>query len=65
MKLFRRKLSVVFVATFLGAGPRVYAALAPEERAIADWLAKKQDEMVALLEKAVKIDSPSRRIASR
>lgn len=33
------------------------AALAPEEKAIADWLAKRQEDMTLLLERTVKIDS--------
>ncbi|MES2694606.1 MAG: M20/M25/M40 family metallo-hydrolase [Verrucomicrobiota bacterium] len=39
------------------------AALAPEEKALADWLAGQKESMVALLEKTVKIDSPSENVA--
>lgn len=42
---------------------RLGAALAPEEQAIVAWLAPRRDEMTALLEQAVKIDSPSENIA--
>lgn len=39
------------------------AALVPEEKAIADWLAGQKEAMVSLLEKTVKIDSPSENVA--
>jgi glutamate carboxypeptidase len=39
------------------------AAVSAEERAIATWIAGKQNEMVALLEKAVKLDSASENVA--
>jgi glutamate carboxypeptidase len=39
------------------------AAPSSDERAITDWLAGKQDQMVSLLERAVKIDSPSENLA--
>ena len=39
------------------------AALAPEERGMVDWLSSRQEEMVGLLERAVKIDSPSENLA--
>jgi len=53
-----------FVATVAWAGAaRLGAALSVEERAIVDWLAPRREEMTALLEQAVKIDSPSENIA--
>lgn len=39
------------------------AALAPEERRIADWLAAHENDMIALLERAVKINSPTENLA--
>lgn len=39
------------------------AAVSAEERAIADWAAAKQEDMISLLERAVKIDSPSENLA--
>lgn len=53
-----RRLLPAFAAIALAASP-VRAALAPAERAIADWVASKENDMVALLERAVKIDSPT------
>jgi glutamate carboxypeptidase len=41
----------------------VWGALAPQERTIADWLAQQQPGMISLLERAVKIDSPSENLA--
>ncbi len=41
----------------LVAGGGAHAALAPEEKTLADWLSKRQEEMTLLLERAVKIDS--------
>ncbi len=53
-----------FVATVAWAGAaRLGATLSVEERAIVDWLAPRREEMTALLEQAVKIDSPSENIA--
>ncbi len=49
-------------AALLSIG-NVHAALAPQERAIADWISGKQEDMVSLLEKAVKISSPSEDVA--
>lgn len=42
---------------------RLAAALAPAEQAIVDWLASRGENMTALLEEAVKIDSPSENLA--
>jgi glutamate carboxypeptidase len=39
------------------------AALSPQERALAEWAADRQEEMVTLLEKAVRIDSASENLA--
>ena len=39
------------------------AALAPAEQAMVDWLGGRQEEMVALLERSVLIDSPSENVA--
>jgi glutamate carboxypeptidase len=39
------------------------AALSPEERRIVDWATAQQEPMIALLEQAVKIDSPSENLA--
>jgi glutamate carboxypeptidase len=48
------------VSTFLFLTCSVaHAALSPEERKIVDWVAGKQNDMIALLERAVKIDSPT------
>lgn len=53
-----------FLALFFLAGAvRLGAVLSPEEKAIADWLTPRREEMTALLEQAVKIDSPSENIA--
>ena len=41
----------------------LFGALAPEEKAITEWLSGRQPEMIALLERAVKIDSPSENVA--
>ncbi len=51
------------VAAGLLAATPLPAALSPEEKKIADWLAGQQEEMIALLERAVKIDSPSENVA--
>jgi glutamate carboxypeptidase len=39
------------------------AAVSPEEQKIADWIARQQEPMIQLLERAVKIDSPSENLA--
>lgn len=41
----------------------VWGAITPEERAITEWLGKQQEQMIGLLERAVKIDSPSENLA--
>ncbi|MBI5771851.1 MAG: M20/M25/M40 family metallo-hydrolase [Verrucomicrobia bacterium] len=50
------------VLGIIGAA-RLRAELSPEEKKLADWLAGQQEEMIALLEKSVKIDSPSENVA--
>jgi glutamate carboxypeptidase len=45
---------IAFVAIIVSTAR---AALSPEERKIADWIGGQQDNMIALLERAVKIDS--------
>ncbi len=44
-------------------GSPVIAALAPAERAIADWALARQEEMTGMVEQAVRIDSPSENLA--
>src|ERR1041384_5904164 len=55
MKL-RPGILIVPIALALASGI-AQAALAPEEKALADWLGKRQEDMTLLLERAVKIDS--------
>ena len=43
--------------------PVCQAALAPSERALADWLAGRQEEMTTFLGRAVQISSPSENVA--
>lgn len=64
MKSPRRVLRVLFLAVccWLQAGD-ARAALAPEEARVVAWLARQEEEMVALLERAVKIDSTTENVA--
>jgi glutamate carboxypeptidase len=49
-----RGVAVAAAIVFAASG---HAALAPEEKALADWLGKRQEEMTLLLERTIKIDS--------
>jgi len=53
----------IIILGAMATAARLGAALSPEERAIVDWLAPRREEMTALLEQAVRIDSPSENIA--
>lgn len=48
---------------FLFLVSSVHAALAPAERALVDWVEGRQEAMISLLEKAVKVSSPSEDLA--
>ncbi|MSU66485.1 MAG: M20/M25/M40 family metallo-hydrolase [Opitutus sp.] len=51
-----RRLSV---GLLVGLAPCTFAALSPAEQALADWCNARQEEMTAMLEHTVKIDSPT------
>lgn len=47
------------VGLLVGIAPCAFAVLSPEEKAIADWCNARQEEMTAMLERSVKISSPT------
>lgn len=52
-----RFVSLLFLSSF------AHAALAPAERALVDWVEGQREDMISLLEKAVKVSSPSEDLA--
>jgi glutamate carboxypeptidase len=59
MRLSLSRSSFLLLSLIVLAIAPARAALAPTERAIADWVNGHQEETFALLERAVKIDSPT------
>src|SRR3954470_14047190 len=61
--LFSRARAVFAICLAIAAGQSLHAELSPQERAIADWALGHEADMVTLLERAVRVDSPTENLA--